>query len=230
MKKIFLLLSITTLMVQSCSSSSSDNNNNNNNTTVSDVDGNVYQTVTICNQTWTKTNLNVTKYRNGDVIPQVTNGAQWATLTTGAWCYYANTSSNGTTYGKLYNWYAVNDPRRLAPSGYHIPTDAEWTSLTTCLGGEAIAGGKMKEAGTTHWTIPNTGATNESGFTGLPAGGHTNFAPLYFEDINDGTSFWSSSQNSTIDAWTRSLYYTETSLFKEPFFKNFGLSVRCVKD
>jgi uncharacterized protein (TIGR02145 family) len=88
----------------------------------------------------------------------------------------------------------------------------------------------MKEAGTTHWTSPNTGATNNSGFMGLPAGGHTNFAPLYFEDINDGTSFWSSSQNSTIDAWTRSLYYTETSLFKEPYFKNFGLSVRCVKD
>ncbi len=228
MKKILYLLSIAFLMLQSCSSSSSDSNANS--TTVTDTDGNVYQTLTICDQTWTKSNLNVAHYRNGDEIPQVTNGAQWTAATTGVWCYYANTSSNGTTYGKLYNWYAVNDPRGLAPSGYHIPTDAEWTSLTTCLGGEAIAGGKMKETGTAHWASPNTGATNTSGFMALPAGGHTNFVPLYFEDINDGTSFWSSSQNSASDAWARSLYYTETNLFREPYFKNFGLSVRCIKD
>jgi uncharacterized protein (TIGR02145 family) len=234
MKKIIYFFSITFLILQSCSNNdNSDNNSNNNNeesAIVTDIDGNTYQLVTICNKTWTKSNLNVSRYRNGDNIPQVTNGSQWATLTTGAWCYYANTTPNGTIYGKLYNWYAVNDPRGLAPSGYHIPTEAEWTSLATCLGGEAIAGGKMKSTGTTLWQSPNTGATNSSGFMGLPAGAHTNFAPLYFEDINDGTSFWSSTQESTTDAWSRSLYYTETSLINETYWKHFGLSVRCIKD
>jgi uncharacterized protein (TIGR02145 family) len=227
MKKL-LSLALGIAFLYSCSSSSDGNENAN--STVTDIDGNSYQTVTIGSQTWTKSNLDVSHYRNGDVIPQVTNGAQWTSLTTGAWCYYANSSSNGITFGKLYNWYAVNDTRGLAPEGWHIPTDAEWTVLTTSLGGESLAGGAMKEVGTTHWTSPNTAATNSSGFTGLPAGGHTNFAPLYFEDINDGTSFWSATQNSATDAWSRSLFYTETNVFKESYFKNFGLSVRCVKD
>jgi uncharacterized protein (TIGR02145 family) len=138
--------------------------------TVTDIDGNIYQTVTICNQIWTKTNLNVSKYRNGDLIPQVTDQTAWAALTTGAWCYYSNNTANGPVYGKLYNWYAVVDPRGLAPTGYHIPSDAEWTILTTCLGGEISAGPKMKETGTAHWISPNSGATNSSGFTGLPGG------------------------------------------------------------
>jgi hypothetical protein len=102
------------------------------------------QTVTIGSQVWTSTNLNVSTYRNGEVIPQVNDGEVWAKLTTGAWCYYDNDSSNGTKYGKLYNWYALNDPRGLAPKGYHIPTNAEWTALTDYLGGEAVAGIKMK--------------------------------------------------------------------------------------
>ena len=168
MKKILYLLSISFLMLQSCSSG--DSNNNTDSNTVSDVDGNVYQTVTICNQTWTKSNLNVSKYRNGDFIPQVTDPTAWANLTTGAWCYYNDDPANGAVYGKLYNWHAVNDPRGLAPQGWHIPSDIELTTLTNCLGGESIAGGQMKESGFAHWLSPNTDATNSSGFTGLPGG------------------------------------------------------------
>ncbi len=112
--------------------------------TVSDIDGNIYKIVTIGNQTWTKSNLNVSRYRNGDPIPQVQDPSQWANLTTGAWCYYNNDPANGLIYGKLYNWYAVNDPRGIAPIDWHVPSDAEWTILTDFLGGINVAGGKMK--------------------------------------------------------------------------------------
>src|SRR5690606_33259564 len=105
-----------------------------------------------------------------DVIPQVTDPTIWGNLTTGAWCYYNNDPANEIIYGKLYNWYAVNDPRGLAPVGWHIPSDSEWTILTDYLGGFEVAGGKMKETGTTHWANPNIGADNSSGFTGLPGG------------------------------------------------------------
>jgi uncharacterized protein (TIGR02145 family) len=201
--------------------------------TVTDIDGNTYQTVTICNQIWTKSNLKVSKYRNGDVIPQVTDATQWVALTTGAWCYYANTTSNGTTYGKLYNWYAVNDSRGLAPIGYHIPSDAEWTTLTTCLAG---AGGKMKElgtlnAGTGHWIQPNTGATNSSGFSGLPAGVRS-AAIGTFQLINLQSYWWSSTQggNGTIGAWVRWLSYDVSGIGSGSGNKQGGYSVRCIKD
>ncbi len=201
-------------------------------TLVTDINGNTYPLIVICNQTWTKTNLNVTKYRNGDVIPQVTNTTQWATLTTGAWCYYNNTSSNGTTYGKLYNWYAVNDLRGLAPAGYHIPTDGEWTTLTTCLGGESVGGGAMKESGTIHWVSPNTGATNSSGFSGLPGGsrGSDGTYPTNFPTIGGHGNWWSSSQNSTSFAKSRGLNYNLGSTSNCNCSKNFGFSVRCIKD
>ena len=138
--------------------------------------------VTICTQVWATKNLDVTTYSDGTVIPQVTDPSAWANLTTGAWCYSNNDPANGAVYGKLYNWYAVAgiydaaslaDPtlrKKLAPNGWHVPTDAEWTTLTTCLGGASVAGGKMKETGTAHWQSPNTAATNSSGFTGLPGG------------------------------------------------------------
>ncbi|MGV9003096.1 FISUMP domain-containing protein [Flavobacterium sp.] len=169
----------------------------NSSVTVTDIDGNVYQTVVIGTQTWTQTNLNVSKYRNGDTIPQVTNQSTWANLTTGAWCYYQNNTANGATYGKLYNWYAVNDPRGLAPAGYHIPSDAERITLTTFLGGESIAGGKMKS--TTGWNSPNTAATNSSGFTGLPGGCRNDYGSFYF--IGETGYWWSSSEDDATNAW-----------------------------
>lgn len=128
------------------------------------------QTVTICSQVWTLNNFDVTKYINGDPIPEETDPIAWAALTTGAYCSYDNNSANDAIYGKLYNWYAVNDPRGLTPTGYHIPTDTEWTTLTTCLGGESVSGGKMKDISTMHWNSPNQDANNSSDFTGLPGG------------------------------------------------------------
>jgi uncharacterized protein (TIGR02145 family) len=197
-----------------------------------DRDGNSYKTIKIGTQLWTKENLNVSKYRNGDLIPQVTDPTQWANLTTGAWCYYNNDPANGAVYGKLYNWYAVNDPRGLAPEGWHVPSNAEWTTLTTFLGGENVAGGKMKEIGTSFWRSPNTQATNESGFTGLPANFrfvHGGFIP----QIGYWGNWWSSS--GEMDSWGGVAWYLELnnssgSVFKDKDGKNAGLSVRCVKN
>jgi uncharacterized protein (TIGR02145 family) len=195
--------------------------------TITDIDGNVYNTVTIGTQVWMKENLKVTKYRNGDSIPNVTWG-QWQALTTGAWCYYNNDISNNATYGKLYNWYTVTDSRNICPAGWHIPTDAEWTILTDYLGGESVAGGKMKEAGTTHWLSPNTAADNSSGFTGLPGG----FRIDYTTFMNNGGSgyWWSSTETSTINVWYRSLDRYNGATNKSYYYKYFGFSVRCVKD
>ena len=134
-------------------------------------DEKTYTSLTIGTQQWMDKNLDVATYRNGDLIPYVTDPTTWAALTTGAWCYYNNDPSNNGSYGKLYNWYAVNDPRGLAPVGWHVPTDIEFTTLTTALGGASVAGGKMKVTGTTTtWNSPNTGATNTSGWAGLPGG------------------------------------------------------------
>ena len=186
-------------------------------------------TVKIGTQIWTTKNLDVSKYRNGDEIPLVQDAAEWAKLTTGAWCYYENKSVNGTTYGKLYNLYAVTDKRGLAPKGFHIPTDAEWTILTDYLGGRDAAGGKMKETGTTHWQTPNTGANNKSGFTGLPggyrySGGTFGFFGLY-------GLWWSSSEGgSDILAWDRFLYANDTVVGRFDDFERSGMSVRCIAD
>lgn len=135
---------------------------------VVDIDGNVYPVIKIANKHWISKNLDVTHYKNGDSIPQVQDAATWANLTTGAWCYYENQTANGTTYGKLYNWYAMNDPRGIAPEGWHVPTDDEWLAIIDSLGGSSVAGGKLKA--TTLWNSPNTGATNSSAFSGLPGG------------------------------------------------------------
>jgi uncharacterized protein (TIGR02145 family) len=200
------------------------------NVTATDVDGNVYQTVTICNQVWTKSNLNVSRYRNGDIITQVISPSQWVNLTTGAWCYYNYNSANGTVYGKLYNWYAVNDPRGLAPQGWHIPSDTEWITLSNCLGGELSAGSKMKEIGTTHWISPNTDATNSSGFTALPAGCNMNNG--VFANLGSQAFFWSSTENSsaTYYAKSRFLIYNNTYLANDQVEKYQAYSIRCVKD
>ena len=128
------------------------------------------QTTLVGTQRWIKENLNVATYRNGDIIPQVTDPTAWAALTTGAWCYPNNDPANEAIYGKLYNWYAVNDSRGLAPQGWHVATDAELTTLGTNLGGDNVAEGKMKSTGTSYWARTNTDATNSSVFSGLPGG------------------------------------------------------------
>jgi len=184
--------------------------------------------VKIGTQVWMKRNLNVSRYRNGDIIPQVRNKAKWAALTTGAWCWYNNDSANGPIYGKLYNWYAVHDPRGLAPAGWHVPTDTEWITLTTFLGGDAVAGGEMKEKGTTHWLAPNTGATNSSGFTGLPGGYRVDDGT--FDNIGYFGYWWSSTEANTPMAWHRYLGYDLGTIQRSFYYKEGGFSVRCLRD
>lgn len=188
-----------------------------------------YPSVLIGAQYWMEKNLEVTTYRNGDPIPYVTDATAWAALTTGAWCYYNNDPANGSLYGKLYNWYAVNDPRGLAPVGWHVPTDAELTTLSTTLGGDAVAGGKMKVAGTTRWTTPNTGADNSSGFAGLPGGSRgTNGT---FADVGSYSYWWSSSDvYASSVAWYRYLYYGNGGFGGGGNYKRYGFSVRCLRD
>lgn len=186
------------------------------------------QTVTICSQRWMLKNLDISTYRNGDPIPYVPDPTAWASLTSGAWCYYNNDPSSNATYGKLYNWYAVNDPRGLAPYDRHIPTDAEWATLSTCLGGYAIAGGKMKEAGTAHWASPNTAATNSSGFTALP-GGYRNTDGT-FAGVGTNGRWWSASEDTEELSWYRSLFYSNNDIYRSLGNKHIGLSVRCIRD
>jgi uncharacterized protein (TIGR02145 family) len=194
--------------------------------------------VIIGTQTWTTKNLDVTTYSDGTLIPEVKDPTAWANLTTGAWCYYNNDSANGTTYGKLYNWYAVagihdTDPntpnKKLAPTGYHIPSDAEWTTLTTYLGGESIAGGKMKATGTSLWKAPNTEATNSNGFTGLPGGYRYDYGGT-FKNIGGLGFWWSSSENSTTNAWYRVLNYGSGGAGRYSRNKGECFSVRCLRD
>ncbi len=186
--------------------------------------------VSICCQRWMTKNLDVATYRNGDAIPKVTDNAAWAALTTGAYCYYNNDSTTyAATYGKLYNWYAVNDSRGLAPEGWYIPTDFEWTTLGNCLGGDAVAGGPMKEIGTTHWTTPNAGATNLSGFTGLP-GGRRSASNGLFHQLGFNTYFWSSTEYDMINSFYRDLDYNYDDLFRTGAQKGHGVSVRCLRD
>lgn len=185
-------------------------------------------TIVIGSQQWMSKNLEVAFYRNGDLIPQITDPTVWASLTTGAWCYYNNDSTMGTKYGKFYNWYAVNDPRGLAPQGWHIPSDLEWTTLGTTLGGSSIAGGKMKEAGTLNWTSPNTSGNNNSGWAGLPGGYRSNDGT--FGDVTVTGSWWSATENVTTTAWYRGLTYSGGGIYIYDANKRVGFSVRCVRD
>ena len=185
------------------------------------------KTITIGSQVWTIENLNVSSYRNGDLIPEVQDQKEWAKLRTGAWCYFENDTANGIIYGKLYNWYAVNDPRGLAPKGYHIPTDTEWTKLCDNLGGEEVAGAKMKS--TTNWDDDGNG-TNSSGFAGLPGGFRSFMEKAGFWDIGENGFWFSSSEFDTDSAWGRNLNLEDGALGKKEEYKRFGLSVRCLRD
>jgi uncharacterized protein (TIGR02145 family) len=197
--------------------------------TVSDIEGNIYNTVSIIGQVWMAENLKTTKYVNGDPIPNVTDSLLWISLATGAYCNYNNDTSYVNTYGRLYNWYAVNENRRLAPAGWHLPTSSELITLISNLGGAEFAGGKIKEVGLTHWADPNDGATNESGYTALP-GGFRNPDAGFF-DIGFSSIWWSASENDAWLAWYYAVWYGGSGLGLADYFsKTGGLSVRCLKD
>jgi uncharacterized protein (TIGR02145 family) len=197
---------------------------------MTDQNGNTYKTITIGTQTWMAENLRATKYRNGDPIPNIGENSAWATLTSGAYCNYESTSDINqiATYGRLYNWFAIADSRNIAPTGWHVPSDAELTTLITFLNGESIAGGKMKETGTTHWASPNTGAANESGFSAPPAG-YRDFDGTFNSDGYYGY-WWSSDESSSTKAWVRYLYYNFSDAKHDNLNKSSGFSVRCLRD
>ncbi len=212
MKKVSLILStilMTTMVLSSCGS----------------------KDVTIGNQVWMAENMNIDKFRNGDPIPEAKTDREWELAGKRgepAWCYYDNDQENGQKYGKLYNWYAVNDSRGLAPAGYHIPSDAEWKVLTDHLGGESEAGGKMKSIGTQYWRNPNVDANNESGFSGVP-GGLRDYNGT-FNYIGFHGYWWSSSQTNWSSIRSRNLDHYDGNVNRFDDSKNNGFSVRCLRD
>ncbi len=195
--------------------------------TMTDIDGNTYKTVTIGTQTWMAENLKVIKYNDGTAIPNVTDQTEWYFLTTEAYCNYENDSSKVATYGRLYNWYAVNTGK-LCPTGWHVPTDAEWEVLIEYLGGEEIAGGKLKETDTTHWQSPNEGATNESGFTALPGSFRNHDGSFAY--IGKYGYWWSSTESDAGSTWGYGLSYESGGAYRTYHHKRGGLCVRCIKD
>jgi uncharacterized protein (TIGR02145 family) len=189
------------------------------------------KTVKIGNQVWMAENLNVSVFRNGDAIPEAKTVEEWNKAgqeRKPAWCYYENDPANGEKYGKLYNWYAVNDSRQLAPEGWHVASDAEWQALVDYYGGQEVAAGKMKETGTEYWNSPNTGATNEHGFSALP-GGHRDSKGHFF-NIRHYATFWSSTNCSKVSAWKRHLSRGDVKVYIDCFNMVAGYSVRCIRD
>jgi uncharacterized protein (TIGR02145 family) len=198
--------------------------------TVTDADGNVYQTITIDTQVWMVENLKVTHYQNGDPVDSIYSDSEWSARTTGAFCDYNNDAATGQIYGKLYNWFAVSDSRKIAPSGWHVATDDEWTRLTNYLGGGTIAGGKLKESGLVHWLTPNEGATNERDFTALPGGYRESTGS--FNNLGKNGYWWTSNTTAAWDnlAWYKYMYYDHSYADRWYTGKTVGYSVRCVMD
>jgi uncharacterized protein (TIGR02145 family) len=223
-----LLLSI------SCKKSEESHSN-----TVKDYEGNIYKTVMIGGQVWMAENLKATKYNDGIAIPLVTDNTAWSSLTTPAYCWNNNdATTTKNTYGALYNWYAVNSSK-ICPTGWHVPSDDDWKVLEVFLGmtldQSKVEGwrgtdqlGKLKETGTSHWTSPNTGATNSSGFTALPGGERDRMGA--FGGIGGLCHFWTSSESSTTYAYSRQGFYYLSTVYRGSYVKNFGFSVRCVRN
>ena len=196
--------------------------------TVTDVDGNVYNTLRLGAQLWIAENLRTTRYNDGVPIPHVTANTQWANLTTGAYSYYNNNpSAYRDVFGALYNWNAVNTGK-LCPEGWHVPSDEEWAKLAEFLGGEGVAGGKLKESGTSYWKEPNTGAINNTQFSALPGGSRIFDGSFY--NISQRGIWWSSTEYSANNSYTRLLDFEYKTLFRTTFEKRGGLSVRCIKN
>ena len=196
--------------------------------TIKDIDGNVYHTVKIGNQIWTIENLKTTRLNNGEIIPNVTNNLDWFNLTTKGWVFQENNDEYDNPFGKLYNWYCVEDGN-LCPEGWRVPTNEDWEILVDYLGGELVAGGKMKSTGLTYWDSPNEDATNQSGFTGLP-GGYRNYSfNAEFYSLGGSGSFWSASVENDMP-FEKDLYYAHGSIITNQIPKGYGLSVRCIKN
>jgi uncharacterized protein (TIGR02145 family) len=194
---------------------------------VTDVEGNIYPTITIGTQTWMVENMRTSKFNDGTDIPIITSNAEWSNLDTPGYCWYDNDESNKDTYGALYNTFTINTDK-LCPVGWHVPSDAEWTILTDNLGGEDEAGGKMKETGTTHWNSPNTGATNSSGFSGLP-GGHRGSNGA-FQNLGNTGNWWSTTILDTLYTRNRYLQYDKAEVFRHYGNNKGGFTVRCISD
>ena len=193
-----------------------------------DASGNYYSIVKIGSQTWMAENLNTTKYRNGDDILNFSNNSDWGMYPISSWCNYNNVAANSIQLGKLYNWYAVFDNRNITPVGWHVASDADWTLLTTYLGGENVSGGKLKETDFNYWGLPNTSATNEAGFTALPGG--YRIASGLFDNLGNNANWWSLTENGANYAWYRYLYKGSASVVRDYYNKNTGFSIRCIKD
>ena len=200
--------------------------------TVTDIDGNVYHIITINKRDWLLENLKTTRYSKGEDIPEIVGNSEWSNMDKGGYCNYNKDAANAEIYGRLYNWFAVDDSRNICPTGWHVPTKTEWESLIDHLGGVSIAGGKMKSTGTLQqgnglWQEPNTGATNESGFTALPGGSRDQDGNFLMLSNNAG--FWSSSTDGA-EAWNYVLTYKYISTEQSLNDKRYGFSVRCIKD
>jgi uncharacterized protein (TIGR02145 family) len=197
---------------------------------VKDIDGNLYSTVKIGNQVWMAENLKTTKLKYGGTIPLVTDNTAWSNLTTPGYCWYNNDeATNKDTYGALYNWYTISTTN-LCPMGWHVPTDIDWTTLITYLGGNSVAGGKLKETGTAHWLSPNAGATNETGFTALPGNLRVNDGTFGGASGIGSGYWWSSTVYDTMNAYLCIISSSYGSINIGGGNKKFGHSVRCLKD
>lgn len=195
-------------------------------TAVMDIDGNVYNTVTIATHTWMVENLKATHFYFGIPLMNITDNADWESWQYQGYCWYNNDSTYRNPYGALYNSFAI-DSRAICPNGWHIATVYEWDGLIKYLGGPSGTGGKLKEIGMTHWLSPNTGATNETGFTALPAGKRNNDGD--FLNIGSLGTWWCQHSNSG-DVYSYTISYDSTSIAKDSGNKNMGFPVRCVKD
>jgi uncharacterized protein (TIGR02145 family) len=196
-----------------------------------DIDGHAVTTVPIGNQVWMHENLNVSRYRNGDPIRYAGSNKEWLDAGAkgeGAWCYYNNDSVKSEKYGRLYNWFAVHDPRGLAPAGWHVPSDQEWMVLAKTLGGTNVAGGKMKSTELSIWVTPNVGADNSSYFSALPGGMRGIDGGFYF--AGESAYYWSDSEYTPTVAWYSALNFHLTTLVRSGEQKIDGMSVRCIKD
>jgi len=197
--------------------------------TIKDIDNNVYETINIGNQTWMKENLKTSRLNDGTSIPLVTDSISWTNLETPGYCWYNNDeTSYKNVYGALYNWYTVNS-KKLCPIGWHVPADAEWTSLINYLGGSGVAGGKLKEIGTVHWKDPNIGATNETNFTALPGSFRGSYIGKFFP-LGVTCNWWTATEFKATHAWYYYIYNDMTYSRKTILDKKHGISVRCIKD